>query len=288
MKSFCVKAPAKINLFLHIVDKKETGYHLIEGLFVFANLSNFLEIRVGERRFEYNRSKVEFVNPESKINDKYNTVMKAISLLTRYAPRHTKVYIKVVKNIPIAVGLGSGSSDAGAVIRTLGKLWEIDKSILNGVALSVGADVPASIESKPVFVKGIGEELYPIQKFSLPGNIVLVKPKKKFLSTPEVFSKYKGEFSKSIEWNESNEQNLLKLVKDTKNDLQETAVSLVPEIENIISALELQKGCIFARMSGSGVACFGMFDSGEDAKAAAVNIKEKQPEWWVCDTQLIV
>lgn len=180
MKSFCVKAPAKINLFLHVVDKKETGYHLIEGLFVFANLSNFLEIKVGEKDSRYDNSTVEFINSESKINNQYNTVMKAVNLLLRHAPVRTKVTVKVVKNIPIAAGLGSGSSDAGAVVRTLGKLWEIDRTILNEIALNVGADVPASVDSKPVFVRGIGEELCHIKKFSLPTNVVLVKPKKGF------------------------------------------------------------------------------------------------------------
>lgn len=287
MKSFCVKAPAKVNLFLHVVGKEEIGYHLIEGLFVFANLSNFLEIKVGEKDFRYDKSIVEFVNSELRINNRYNTVMRAVNLLLRYAPARTKVIVKVVKNIPTAAGLGSGSSDAGAIIRTLGKLWEIDRSILNEIALNVGADVPASIDSKPVLVRGIGEELCPIEKFSLPTNIVLVKPKKKFLSTPEVFSKYKGDFSKPIEWSGDAKEDLLKLLKETKNDLQEIAVSLVPEIEDVILALESQKGSILSRMSGSGVACFGIFDNEENAKAAAANIKEKQPEWWVCDTQLI-
>ncbi len=180
MKSFCVKAPAKINLFLHVMEKKEIGYHLVEGLLVFANLSNFLEIKVGEKEFRYDNSIVEFINSELKISNRYNTVMKAINLLLRYAPVRTKVVIKVVKNVPTAAGLGSGSSDAGAVIRTLGKLWRIDRSILNEIAVSIGADVPASIDSKPVLVRGIGEELYPIKKFSLPRSVVLVKPKKSF------------------------------------------------------------------------------------------------------------
>lgn len=286
MRSFCVKAPAKINLFLHIVDKRETGYHLIESLFVFANLSNLLEINVGEKRFRYDNHEVEFINSDFRINSRYNTVMKAINLLIRYAPSRTKVCIKITKNIPTAAGLGSGSSDAGAVIRTLGKLWEIDRSILNEIALSAGADVLASIDSRPVFVKGIGEKLYAIQKFSLSKSIVLIKPKQKFLSTKEVFSRYTEGFSQSIEWNE--DADLLKLLKETKNDLQETAISFVPEIKGVLSALESQKGCIFARMSGSGATCFGIFDDEENAKVASTYIRQKQPEWWVCNTQLIV
>ncbi|QKX02971.1 4-(cytidine 5'-diphospho)-2-C-methyl-D-erythritol kinase [Wolbachia endosymbiont of Litomosoides sigmodontis] len=288
MKSFCVKAPAKINLFLHVIEKKETGYHLIEGLFVFANLSNFLEIKVGEKNFRYDNTIVEFVNSELKINNKYNTIMRAVDLLLRHAPVRTKVTVKVVKNIPTAAGLGSGSSDAGAVIRTLGKLWKIDRTILNEIALSVGADVPASIDSKPVLVRGIGEKICYIKKFSLPTNIVLAKPKKKFLSTPEVFSKYEGNFSKPIKWRGDTEKDLLKLLKETENDLQEIAISLVPEIKDVILALESQEGSILSRMSGSGVTCFGIFDSEKNAKTAATNLREKQPEWWVCDTQLIV
>ncbi|MGL9725978.1 MAG: 4-(cytidine 5'-diphospho)-2-C-methyl-D-erythritol kinase [Wolbachia sp.] len=288
MKSFCVKAPAKINLFLHILNKKEVGYHSIESLVVFAKLSNLLEIKVGKKDFRYDNSTVEFVNSEFRINYRYNTVMKAVNLLLRYAPARTKVTIKVVKNIPIAAGLGSGSSDAGAVIRILGKLWEIDRSILNEIALNVGADVSASVGNKPVFVRGIGEKLCSVKKFSLPINLILVKLREKFLSTSEVFSKHKGDFSKPIGWNDDTEKDLLKLLKETKNDLQEIAISLVPEIRDMISVLELQKGSMLSRMSGSGVACFGIFDNEENAKAAAANIKKEYPKWWICNTQLIV
>ncbi|MBR9984000.1 MAG: 4-(cytidine 5'-diphospho)-2-C-methyl-D-erythritol kinase [Wolbachia endosymbiont of Homalodisca vitripennis] len=288
MESFCVKAPAKINLFLHIINREERGYHLIESLVVFAKLSNFLEIKVGEKNFRYDNSTVEFVNSEFKINYRYNTITKALNLLLRYAPIRTKVTVKVIKNVPIAAGFGSGSSDAGAVIRTLGELWEVDRQVLNEIALSVGADVPASVDSKPVFVRGIGEELCPIKKCSLPTSVVLIKPKKKFLNTSEVFSKYKEDFSHPIKWSDNTEENLLELLKKTKNNLQEAAIGFVPEIQTVISTLESQEGSIVSRMSGSGVACFGMFDSEESAKAAAKNIKKEYPEWWVCDTELIV
>lgn len=108
------------------------------------------------------------------------------------------------------------------------------------------------------------------------------------MSTSEVFSKHEGEFSEPIKWSDDAEKDLLKLLKETRNDLQEIAISLVPEIKDVISTLESQEGYILSRMSGSGVACFGIFDSEENAKAATVNIKEKQPGWWVCNTQLIV
>ncbi|AOV88109.1 4-diphosphocytidyl-2C-methyl-D-erythritol kinase, partial [Wolbachia endosymbiont of Drosophila incompta] len=114
------------------------------------------------------------------------------------------------------------------------------------------------------------------------------KPKKRFLSTPEVFSKHEGKFSEPIKWSDDAEKDLLKFLKETRNDLQEIAISFVPEIKDVISTLKSQEGSILSRMSGSGVSCFGIFDSEENAKAAAVNIGKKQPEWWVCNTQLIV
>jgi 4-diphosphocytidyl-2-C-methyl-D-erythritol kinase len=285
MKSFCVKAPAKVNLFLHIIGKKDTGYHSIESLFAFTTLSNLLEINVDYQKFKYDYSRVEFINSTSRINSKYNTVMEAIKLLLRYAPSHTKVSIKVVKNIPIASGLGSGSADAGAVIRTLGKLWNIDRQIWDEIALSIGADVPASINSRAAFIQGVGEETCLVKKLSIPVNIVLVKPKKKFLSTPQVYSRHQGNFSKPIEWDESKS---LDIIKNARNDLQEIAISLIPEIKDVVSALELQNGCFIARMSGSGTVCFGMFDSKENAKIAASNIQERCPDWWVCNTQLVI
>ncbi|MBV0899517.1 MAG: 4-(cytidine 5'-diphospho)-2-C-methyl-D-erythritol kinase [Wolbachia endosymbiont of Fragariocoptes setiger] len=287
MNVFSVKAYAKINLFLHIIARKETGYHEIESLFVFTNFANFLEIKIDYKKYRYDKSEVVFINSKSKIDSRYNTIIKAINMLIRYAPSYTKVFVKVIKNVPSASGLGSGSSDAGAIIRTMGKVWNVERSILNEIALNIGSDVPASIDSRAVLVRGFGEELSYIRNtHSLPKDIVIVKLKKKFLSTPEVYSKFSGEFSQPIEW--SNDMNLLQLVKNTRNDLQETAIHFIPEIKNVVSTLELQKGCVVARMSGSGVACFGLFDNEENAKTAKITIETENSNWLVINTKLIL
>ena len=287
MKVFSVKAYAKINLFLHIMARKETGYHEIESLFVFTNFANFLEIKIDHKKYRYDKSEVVFINSKSKIDSRYNTIIKAINMLIRYAPSCTKVFVKVIKNIPSASGLGSGSSDAGAIIRTIGKIWNVERSILNEIALNIGSDVPASIDSKAVLVRGFGEKLsYISNTHSLLKDIVIIKLKKKFLSTPEVYSKFSGEFSQPIEW--SDNINLLQLVKNTRNDLQEIAINFIPEIKDVISTLELQKGCVVARMSGSGVACFGIFDNEENAKIAKITIGTENSNWLVINTKLIL
>ncbi|UWI83299.1 4-(cytidine 5'-diphospho)-2-C-methyl-D-erythritol kinase [Wolbachia endosymbiont of Howardula sp.] len=289
MTRFCIKAPAKINLFLHLVDKQKTGYHIIESIMCFTTLANIVEIQVSDKHYMHNPSvTVEFFHCESSIDHLDNTVIKAVQLMLKYAPAHTQVSVKIVKNIPTASGLGSGSADAGAVIRTLGRLWKIKRQILHNIALKIGSDVPSSIYSQSVFVQGIGEQLLRLKNFFLPIYVILVKPKNKFLKTSEVFYKYTEPFSKPITWNIYSQKVLYNILQSTKNDLQDIAISLVPEIKHIITELNSQQGSIFARMSGSGVGCFGIFDNEKNAQYAATNMTLLHPDWWICSTQLIV
>ncbi|WP_333023189.1 4-(cytidine 5'-diphospho)-2-C-methyl-D-erythritol kinase [Wolbachia endosymbiont of Pentidionis agamae] len=286
MVSYSVKSPAKINLFLHITGKKGANYHSIETIFAFLNVFNLIEINVNRTRFKYDKPKVKFIGYGSKINNLHNTIMQSTMLLLKYAPEHTTAFIKVIKNIPIAAGLGGSSSDAGAIIRTLGKLWNVERPILDKIALRVGADVPASIDSRVAFAKGIGEELYPLENFSFPKDIVLVKPTKR-LSTQKIFASYNKGFTTPIDWQSNHEKNLLEFVKSMKNDLQDIAAGFAPEINDIILELEEEKGCMFARMSGSGSACFGVFSSKDDAKIAALNMQKKYPAFWVRIAEII-
>ncbi len=282
MATFLAKAPAKVNLFLHVVGKRQDGYHLLETVFAFTKLSNYLEIRT-----DCKKSMVVFVNSNCAIDNHNNTVTKAIDLLIEHAPRNTKISVKVIKNVPSAAGLGSGSSDAGAVIRTLGKLWNIEDSALNEIALNIGADVPVSINNTTTFAKGIGEDLHYCRNFTIPKSIVLINPGKPLI-TAEVFKNYKGDFSAPFDFFLDDTVDLIEFMRSTKNDLQETAISIVPEIQDILSLLKKQAGCIIARMSGSGATCFGIFDNDAKAKSAANDIQEKHHNWWVCATNLIV
>lgn len=282
MTAFQAIAPAKINLFLHITGKKHDNYHLLETFFVFARLYNILEIRI-----DYEKSMVIFVNSSCEINSRYNTITKAINLLLKHTARHVEISVRVIKNIPVAAGLGGGSSDAGAVIRTLGKYWNIEDGVLDEVAQNVGADVPVSVNCAAAFAKGTGGNLYYCKNFTIPKSIILINPGKP-LSTARVFQEYNGGFSAPLDFPNDDTVDLIELMRSTKNDLQEVAITVIPEIEDILSFLQKQIGCIIARMSGSGATCFGIFDGEEKAKFAASNAQHHYPNWWVHVTSLIV
>ncbi|WP_339046959.1 4-(cytidine 5'-diphospho)-2-C-methyl-D-erythritol kinase [Candidatus Mesenet endosymbiont of Phosphuga atrata] len=282
MAAFQAIAPAKINLFLHIVGKKQDNYHLLETFFIFAKLYDILEIRT-----DYKKSMVTFVNDDCEINSRYNTITKAINLLLKHTARHVEISVRVIKNIPVAAGLGGGSSDAGAVIRILGKYWNIENQVLNEVAANVGADVPVSVNCATAFAKGTGDDLHYYKNFTIPKSIVLVNPGKP-LSTTRVFQEYNGNFSAPLDFPKADTVDLIELMHSTKNDLQEVAITIIPEIEDILSFLQKQAGCIIMRMSGSGATCFGIFDSEKKAKSAANNVHHHHPNWWVHTTSLIV
>lgn len=282
MTSFQAIAPAKINLFLHITGKRQDNYHLLETFFVFAKLYDILEIRIG-----YEKSMVIFVNTSRTINSHNNTITKAIDLLLKHTAKHIDISVRVIKNIPVAAGLGGGSSDAGAVIRTLGKHWNVKDSLLNEVALSVGADVSVSVNCTTAFARGTGEEMYCCKNFTIPKSTVLVNPGKP-LSTARVFQEYKGDFSAPLDFPKTDAVDLIEIMRSTKNDLQETAITIIPEIEDVLSFLQKQPGCITTRMSGSGATCFGIFDNEEKAKFAASNVQHHHSNWWVHATSLIV
>ncbi|WP_198920457.1 4-(cytidine 5'-diphospho)-2-C-methyl-D-erythritol kinase [Anaplasma marginale] len=283
MSKYQINAPAKINLFLHVVGKSTSGYHVLESVFAFIKLYDTLEIEIGSK----NRG-VEFVQ-FSGISKHDNTVQRAIGhLVRRCAPGVAKnVYVKVTKNIPVSAGLAGGSADAAAIIRLLGKNWGISEAGMNGVAASVGSDVPVCLQSRTAFVCGMGENVKLLPHARLPNYVVLVRPNDVYLSTRSVFDAYAcKEFSKSIGNPPEASDGLLSLVMQSRNDLTDTAILLVPEVKKILAELQSLGGCILSRMSGSGATCFALFEDGEAASDGVRYLKSRHPEWWVYETEI--
>ena len=283
MSKYLINAPAKINLFLHVVGKSTSGYHVLESVFAFIKLYDTLEVEIGSK----NRG-VEFVQ-FSGIGRHDNTVQRAIGhLVRRCAPGAAKnVYVKVTKNIPVSAGLAGGSADAAAIIRLLGESWGISEAGMNGVATSVGSDVSVCLQSKTAFVCGVGESVKLLPYARLPNYVVLVRPNDVCLSTRSVFDAYVcKEFSKSIGSLPETSDDLLSLVIQSRNDLTETAISLVPEVEKILATLQPLEGCILSRMSGSGATCFALFEDSEAANNGVEYLKSRHPEWWVYGTEI--
>ncbi|TPL98891.1 4-(cytidine 5'-diphospho)-2-C-methyl-D-erythritol kinase [Mesorhizobium sp. B2-3-11] len=279
-------APAKINLALHVTGRRPDGYHLIESLAVFTRFGDRIEIAPAEGDdFAVSGRYAPDVPPDGD-----NLVLKARDALRQATGfRSTPpVIIRLEKNLPVASGVGGGSSDAAAVLRGLVDSWglDIDSAELARIGLSLGADVPMCLAAKPLVARGIGEELSMVPDFSALG-LVLVNPGTP-VSTTEIFAALSQRdngplppLPRSIEFH-----SLRNWLEITRNDLEPAALAMRPAIGRALSWLD-KAGSGFSRMSGSGATCFGLFETGNVAKRAAAEIRSRQPDWFVAATRSI-
>ncbi len=281
-------APAKINLFLHIVGRRRDGMHLIDSLVVFAELGDVVTVAPADS-LSLTRSGPMAADLPPVEDD---LVFKAAMRLAAAAGVAGAAAIEVEKNLPVASGIGGGSADAAAAIRALTRLWQIDLSPeqLSALAQELGADVTACLASKPMRVGGIGEELSPANA-SAPLHAVLVNPRVA-IATAEVFAAYAADPQTPAAVPDENEPwsrepgQFAKQLAGYRNDLTAAAISLCPAIAEVLAALEAQPASLLARMSGSGATCFGLFATADGAQAAAAALQRDHPEWWVAATRI--
>lgn len=275
-------APAKINLYLHVTGRRADGYHLLDSLVVFARLADEIEL-APDSAFEL---AVDGPFAAASGPPEANLALAAARALAAAADVDTGVRIRLVKNIPTAAGLGGGSADAAAVLSGLIRLWNIppDSVDLPSLGLELGADVPACLARRPVFVGGIGEEIADAPALP-PAGLLLVNPGVA-LSTPAVFAGRRGGFSAAGRFAEapSSVAELAAILEPRSNDLTESACRLAPVIDDVLSAVAAAPGCRMARMTGSGATCFGLFDDEAAAVAALPPVRDRG--WWVSATAL--
>jgi 4-diphosphocytidyl-2-C-methyl-D-erythritol kinase len=271
-------AKAKINFYLHVTGKRPDNYHVLDSLVAFSDVGDKLEIIPADE------ITVTVTGPFAEVVPaKDNSVIKAAQALkTQFKVTHGAA-ITLHKNLPAGAGLGGGSADAAAALRLLSRFWKLKPTApeLHKISIGLGADVPACLRSTTLYVGGIGETLEsgPVMA-GLP--IVLVYPGKPLL-TRDVFMAHKAAFSSAPRHPHAfAERNaLIQFLQKNKNDLQSTAITLLPEIGKALDALKTEQGCQLARMTGSGSTCFGCFSDISEAQAAAQKIAEKNPSWWV-------
>jgi len=298
--SLCVTAPAKVNLFLHVVGKRTDGYHLLETLVGFCDFGDEIEITKRSKTDPQMRPPTvhfsvsgPYAGALDGLPPENNLVLKAAQMLGQAADQDiTSLHIHLKKTLPIAAGIGGGSADAAATLLGLNHWWGLDwpLSRLLPLAEHLGADVPMCLKSALSYVTGIGEEVYPLQNaLSLP--IVLVNPNIP-LSTPQVFKARQGGFTDSLisqlgqagpfgAMMPETMTMLCEALSKWHNDLEPPACDLEPAIGIILSKLSAQPGCQIARMSGSGATCFGLFESMAQASQAVHALRAEQPNWWV-------
>ena len=268
-KTISVNSPAKVNLGLLILNKREDGYHNLDTIFCELGFGDEILFTESDK-FEFSFEGIEVPIDES------NLVVKAYQILALKKEKrlpHFKVHLK--KKIPIGTGLGGGSSNAGVTIKALNTLWKLNLSSndMKSISANLGADVAFFIDGRVQHATGIGEELNEINSTFLEG-------KKLLLVCPN--------FSISTAWAYKNINKYLNVRKDSlkfapletpvnwqlfENDFEKVVKSTYPETGEIIKSLK-QTDAIYTGLSGSGSTVFGIYDQFIDLK----NIQKSFPD----------
>jgi 4-diphosphocytidyl-2-C-methyl-D-erythritol kinase len=281
-------APAKVNLTLRVLGRRDDGFHEIESLVAFADFGDRLSFSHGRDLTLTVRGPYAVAAGEGHDN----LVLKAARAL---AARRSDIVLGTFdldKRLPVAAGLGGGSADAAAALRLIAQANGLtaDDPHLYAAARATGADVPVCLDPRPRIMRGIGEVLSgPLALPSLP--TVLVNPGVA-LATKSVFAGWKPASAEAVALDTAvigklrDTEELLILLAAQSNDLEGRAIALRPVVADALAALRALAGCRLARMSGSGATCFGLFASAGEAAAAEKLLSVKQPGWWARATRL--
>lgn len=281
-------APAKVNLTLRVLGRRADGYHDIESLVAFADFGDCLRFWRGGALALAVRGPGAAAAGEGSDN----LVHKAARALAARRPEISLGAFDLDKRLPVAAGLGGGSSDAAAALRLIAQANAIarDDPDLYAAARATGADVPVCLDPRPRIMRGIGEILStPLELPPLPA--LLVNPGVA-LPTKAVFAAWQPAAEPPIPHDlavlarPASAGELVRLLATQANDLEAPAVALQPVIADVLAALRGLAGCRLARMSGSGATCFALFATAAEATAAEKLLSGRQPGWWVKATTL--
>ena len=267
MSGLTETAYAKLNLALHVRGKRDDGHHEIETIFAFCENGDELS---GDGAEDLT---LEVSGPfagDIPDNDA-NLVTEAARVVRLATEVETGASLHLVKNLPVASGIGGGSADAAAALRLLTRLWDVPASQAGELAPLLGADVPACLLSHSCRGDGAGDRIKPIE-LGLSGTAVLLVNPGHPLSTREVFERWDGVDRGPLgDWREG------------RNDLEGAANALLPEIADVLGWLIRQPGADFVRMSGSGATCFALFADEASRDGAASRVPSP---WWHLATRL--
>jgi 4-diphosphocytidyl-2-C-methyl-D-erythritol kinase len=278
-------APAKLNLYLHVVGRRADGYHLLDSLVAFAAPADEITAEPAPTLSLKLRGPYAAALGD-KPND--NLVWRAAERLAASAGRPAAAALTLTKNLPVASGIGGGSSDAAATLKALAALWRLDLGAtdLAAIAQTLGADVPVCLAARAAWLGGVGEAVEPVAGLP-PVTALLVNPGIA-LSTPAVFKARQGPFSAPARFAmPADAAALVALLEARRNDLTDAAIALVPAIGDVLARLASLEGALNARMSGSGATCFALFATAEAAAEAASRLGAEHPEWWVAAGRLL-
>jgi 4-diphosphocytidyl-2-C-methyl-D-erythritol kinase len=285
------KAFAKVNLSLHILEREETGWHALQSIVAFAAVHDDLDLDLSRP------PGLSVSGPfQAGLLEDNNLVLRAAQAVAAACPEFQGGHFHLIKRLPVAAGIGGGSADAAAALRLLARAQGLDVKSppFPDIARRLGADVPVCLSPSLSFMEGRGERLTRLLQRE-PLFAVLVNPGIA-LATQAVFTelglkpgeRFTGTSHPLVSAlvSDSEKTSLITLFHQSRNDLEASAIRLVPEIGAILRALRAQKACLGARMSGSGATVFGLFSDCRAAMQAARIIKGSFPKIWVRSTRL--
>ncbi len=284
-----IGAPAKINLYLHVLGRRADGYHQLDSLVAFAAWHDVISVAPSHGALEVVTDGPFAAAMSVAVGGAENLVARAARLLAAHLGREPHATIRLHKTIPIAAGLGGGSADAAATLLALCRLWhvEVPLPLLDDLALRLGADLPVCLAGRTSYMSGIGERVEPAAEVP-PLGVVLVNPGV-VLATAEVFHAFGGHFENSARphFQPGDAESLIAALSVCRNDLTAPAVKLAPVVGEALAALAATPANLLARMSGSGATCFGLYPDTAAAEAAAAAIATMRADWWIAATRLI-
>lgn len=271
-----IKAPAKINLRLEVLAKRPDGYHELQMIMLAIDLSDEIEISQAENLSVS-------CNDPNLLTDQSNLVTKAARAFEKLTGQKVKARIRLTKNIPVAAGLGGGSSDAAATLKGLNRFYKtgLNETQLEKLGVTIGADVPFFIKPGHKIARGIGEKLSP---FALDSELSLVLINPGFgVSTAEIYQKIQLT-SSLIQTNvPSSLKGIMQVVCLLRNDLEPIVASNHSEIDEIKTFLK-EAGCAGTMMSGSGPTIFGIFESARQTLEVVKSAKKMGWLAWFAST----
>lgn len=275
-------APAKLNLGLTVLGKRQDGFHDLISLVAFADLHDSLFVAPAESSTD----RLTITGPFAEGLDHDNLVLKAISAFRdaiRFVP---PLSMTLQKNIPVAAGLGGGSADAAAILRLLARqsgLAAMDKSI-QMIAAGLGADIPVCLESRCRYMHGTGTTLDSAETGFASYPVLLVNPGTA-VPTAAVFRALAA--NGIAPGNAPSRRPLAEEIVSGRNDLEAPAISVAPEIGPVLGTLSNLPGSIGARLSGSGATCFALFETETERDRAMKQFQQAYPAYWIYSGKLM-
>lgn len=278
-------APAKVNLFLHVGRVEADSYHPLASLVVFADVGDQVSVAQSDAL------SLTVQGPfAAELGGDDNLILKALRALGRATGLgDLPLRVTLDKQLPIAAGLGGGSSDAGAALKLARQALalDIDDAALERVAAEIGADGPMCLWARSAWAGGRGDQL---ANADLPPlHAVLVNPGAQS-STGAVYRAYdaapRSDADMPAMRGFADSEVLIDWLANQRNDLQTPAIAMTPIIGEALEAVSALPGIRLARMSGSGATVFGLFDAATAARHAAERLRAERPGWWIVPCRL--